>query len=654
MEGFKRALEQLRDLAVKDPSDFAAALQKLLVSDFDATFPYLKTQKLVFRRRSHAWICGLELEMSGWLSRAPLKGKQKAQLSRHLAVCGSIQELLEFIDRQSAALRIWQASTKDLLRSLFAYVEELRYNQESRTSDRKFQPPDQLSALKGSELLRMEIRTYCDYVARIVNQVSGNGVRETGDFEPSPSDLRDALAVAAQDDIILHVLDCYTYKNFRVSVDGRNLKMHALRSGFEEAITWSSRRESSGDILEARELVTIMKKVESVARMQPCESESFRQFLESEPGRQLLQASRPVREECIRTLKRDVIDQIDLDLALTTRSGAFRAQELLEGWSFLFQLAFCARMWCRIYRKESVAVLPVPQLVSLFVASLGCTIERAERLVSQFSLNPSERNQDPFFRPLICLDAGERLIAGTFIETGRFSRNLFTIAIREGRVNFSAKGLKPLRDIYQKFLRAGYRAALNFPMRTGEKLLTDVDIAAAKDGFLFVGQTKVLIRPDTVYDGWKVLENLRRAADQLRTSLQHISSLCDRLGVVEGEVVVVPFLLTNVWDYTGALVGGFKVVDFSYLSLLLTGGEIWRVQFEPVARREVRKLIRGRYPTGEELARLLLKPIHEAMFEQPELKTHPIAVGDWTISVPVDMRRLPGNDADRFDRYLTE
>lgn len=242
-----RAIEQLRDSALGGPSNFSTQLQKLLVEDFDATFSYVKTQKLVFRQRSSAWISGLELEMRDWLKQAPLKGKQKARFARYVMVCNAIQQLLETIDEVSSNLGIWQASTRDLLRSLFESVEDLRLEQESREVGHKFEPEDTLGPLKGIEFVRMELRSYCDYVTRIVNQVPHAGIRQTGLIKPSSSDIREALTVAALDDLVLHILDCYTYKNFRVSVEGKQLKMHALKSRFEEAFTWSSLRARSRD-----------------------------------------------------------------------------------------------------------------------------------------------------------------------------------------------------------------------------------------------------------------------------------------------------------------------------------------------------------------------------------------------------------------------
>jgi len=76
----------------------------------------------------------------------------------------------------------------------------------------------------------MELRSYCDYVARIVNQVSQLEVNHVGDIDLSPADIKEAVGVAVLEDMVLHILDCYTYKNFRVSVQPKRLQMHGLKS----------------------------------------------------------------------------------------------------------------------------------------------------------------------------------------------------------------------------------------------------------------------------------------------------------------------------------------------------------------------------------------------------------------------------------------
>jgi hypothetical protein len=645
VEHFQHALEELRDAAAREPLEFAKLFQRHLAADFDAAFDHVKVQKLLLKRRSTAWIRDLEKEMDVWLAHAPLKGKLKAQVRRHISVCAAVQEVLETIDKSASSLRIWQASTRDLLLSLIAWVEDRRFDGDSGVKAGG-SSAGLMDGLQQMELSRRDLRSHCDYITQIINQVSRVGVVPVGTIELSPSDadVREAVRLAALADLVLHVLDCYTYKSFRVSVGTKRIEMHGLKSQIEEAQAWSALRDGSRQLVDVHASNLRIKDVEELAQGLSCNSELFSSFLEGEIGQRIFQALRPHRVEYARILKRDVNELIDLTFLLRTHAGAFRAEDLLEYWSLLWQIALCAYIWRQVFKKRSLPVLPLASLSSLSIASLGCTAEEAGRLMSQFLLDPAKRNQDPFFRPLIKLGREECVVARTFIESGRFSRNLFTIAIREGGVDFSAKGLKPLQTLRDEFLNARYQVVLNLPVVASDRVVTDIDIAAAKDGFLFVGQTKVLINPDTVYDNWKVLENLRRAAGQLRKSLPYVSVLAGRFGLRDGEYLTVPFLLTNLWDFTGATVGGFKVVDFSYLSFLLRGAEVWGVQLEPVPTREIHKLIAGRYPTGEDLSRLLLKPMHEAMFHRAKLERRYFTVGEWTITVPVDVSKAPDGD----------
>jgi hypothetical protein len=632
--GLSRDLDYLSEATGGNPSEFARLLEKLLTADFDLAFEFIKTQKLLHRRRSRAWISEVDGKIQEWLPSAPLKGKKRAQLARHFAFCGAIQEMLDIVDLKSQALKIWQASSEALLRALFSLVEDQREKLELRATESKNASEGALLGLRGVERGRRELRNYCDWVGRIVNQISLLGVRESGDAGISTPEINEALQMAAMADIILEVLDSYSYKNFPVLIRGKEIELRGIKSKTQQALNWSTMRERSRNIIDGYGIAKNME--ESLALALPGGPELFEEFIEQKEGAKIFKHLRSSREQMAGFLRREVEELIDLDFSVQTPSGRFRADELVQFWALLFQVANCASIWRRVCRKGGVPSISRAKLASLAVASIDCAPSLADSLVSQFLLDPRERNQDPFFRPLVKLNDSMCLVASTFIATGRFARNLFTIAIREGRANFSPKGLKPLQDISREFSEAGYRVILNFPLRTPGGLVTDVDLAATKEGYLFVGQTKVLIHPDSAYDEWKVLENLKRAAQQLTRSMDHVQSLRDRLGVSDGRLQVVPFLLTNVWHYTGSTINGFKVVDFSYLSNILTGGEIWEVQLVPQPKRRIAKLVEGKYPTGEELSRLIMNPLHEEMFQIPRLKKRLITVGGWTVCVPVE------------------
>src|SRR5690349_13559153 len=128
----KQALAELRRVAPNcTASEFTELLKASLLSDFERTLYVLKTQKLLLKQRSTEWIASVEALLRVWLATAPLKGKQRAHLLKHLAVSKNIQSILTTVDTQASQLRIWQAESENLTRMLFDHVEQVRSRQES-------------------------------------------------------------------------------------------------------------------------------------------------------------------------------------------------------------------------------------------------------------------------------------------------------------------------------------------------------------------------------------------------------------------------------------------------------------------------------------------------------------------------------------------
>src|SRR5260221_11749146 len=151
----------------------------------------------------------------------------------------------------------------------------------------------------------MENRTRFGDITRIVAQIAHLAINSVGAVELTPSDIQDALALAALDDLLLHILDCYTYRNFRVSVEGKHLTMHGTKSLTEASYTWSSLRARSRELVDNHRLVEEIKKIESLAESLSCEFDCFSSFLETIPVVGLLQQCATSRTAYAGTLTPD-------------------------------------------------------------------------------------------------------------------------------------------------------------------------------------------------------------------------------------------------------------------------------------------------------------------------------------------------------------
>src|SRR5207249_3431948 len=163
MRATKQQFDQLRNAGAGEPEEFARVFQAALLSDFEWTLDYARTQKLVLKRKSSKWIVEVQRYMTAWLAKAPLKGKRISQIRHHLNVCYAIQQLLEVIDRESSQLCIWTGNTADLMRALFSSIERRRYKEEEAMIERLANGGSG-KGIKDAEFDRRELRRQCDYV----------------------------------------------------------------------------------------------------------------------------------------------------------------------------------------------------------------------------------------------------------------------------------------------------------------------------------------------------------------------------------------------------------------------------------------------------------------------------------------------------------
>ena len=279
---------------------------------------------------------------------------------------------------------------------------------------------------------------------------------------------------------------------------------------------------------------------------------TFSEFL-SDRGKTAYEQSWRASEKVEHLMAAEVSDYFDLQQMVKTSNGEFSLSEMIRVWRCLVALALTAESWAEtipraLYMESPVAQLGRPQLVQLIQECLASRADVSEPLINQYTL-ANAPHQDLFYSPLVPLANGLIGLATKVILSSRMQRNIFRIAVRESELDQKEKGQRPLVALQKSFEHARFQAVLNYPAVLGNKVSTDIDIIALKDGVLFVGQSKIVIIPDTHYEVWLVWEKLVSAADQLRKSLDAIdadsSVIKHRLGMSEKPQRVVPFIITS-------------------------------------------------------------------------------------------------------------
>jgi len=260
----------------------------------------------------------------------------------------------------------------------------------------------------------------------------------------------------------------------------------------------------------------------------------------------------------------------------------------------------------------------------LLTAELGVSQDRAKAL-SRVLIGKLDTSFDYFFTPLGELEDGRLAFSPTVVQLGRWQRNIFKIAARQGDDTLAARGVRPLTQLMGLLRANGWRAELNIGLGA-----TDIDVAFSRDGLLFLAQVKVVVEPDGLYETWSVLQKLRHAAGQMQAAraANGVRRACEALGLTGGvpDRDVVCFLLTNAMEFTGAKASGFPIVDFNYLRTLLTGGAIIFADEDGPLELRV-----PRGGNARRVASLVQRPFHEAFSRRPAVRTREFSFGKYTL-----------------------
>jgi len=611
---------------------------------------YLRTQKILSKLRDATAMDQLWCTVCGQLS--DRSTDERKELEHHFRVCARLQQILAEIDHQACTIPAFRCDSGAFRKRVLEYIEKRRTaldKQLSRVDTDGLAPAEIVEAWTGFE---GDLRRMCEAGSVLISE--NNRKSEMGSPQPTDSDLEILFNLATLSELTVEMLNEYSYKSLPVKVNRASTVFGDLYADeFALAEFWASQRRFSDDHLSTLPFRRAWEHLANDVTPPTCDVDAgFEKFLFSDYGKVLLARIRPVTALWSDRAKDEVGAYFDLSDELSTRSGKFTIAVLLRAWQCILTLALAAELWAKGITadqgQQSCTATLCRKAISDFIAlEANLPLEQACACADQYRASRGKR-VDLYLTPLVPIDADNDALARTYVLSSRMHRNLFTLAVHGGLFDQSGKGKRPLLRLLTALKEAGFDAVIDFPLVDRGSSITDVDIAAIKDGILFLGQSKVVLHPDNAYECWKVRQKLTYAAAQMQRSLSHLNAalpmLLSRFSLQEAEVgATVSFVVTSAWEFTGAKISGLPIVDFSYLEMLLRGAELSEVKEEADGTLSItrRRLIRGRHPTGTELKALIEEPLHRHMAHRPKktgLSLH--TIGPYKVHYPMRWSEL--------------
>lgn len=669
--------DQLRQLASsRNAEAFVERLRPLLLDDFPRWFAELKIQKLIGHFRSKAHIQTIRNLLShpeG--TKVSLQKDEAEAVAHHLDVCLFFQDLYDYIDAEAAALSCRIAHPEVFLRTVVRVLEISNYG---------FHKNMTASVVSGGGATSLEIAQHARRIRDLLdagNTILCSKIARAGQDKHckiSDAEIDKLFGLAYEYDQVRELFDIYTYRDATCRLNRRSLILKKTSREADLAAAVGAERTSNADQVRFALLNMMEVNVERECLKVPVDSSvSFFDFLTK-----LDQAAQDEARVYFHAFKTDLENELagffDLSSIVKTNAGTFSVEELIIAWAFIFVVAMLGERWSErlvvVRQKDDgrkmLVDVPTPELSRNWVVRLlaregGVSREQAGALIQQFSSEIAVGRTDLFYKPLIPI-SDTILFPTAYIRSSRFDRNVFMLIATESDLDQKKKGYVPVRNLREEFTEAGFRAVTDFTIRVNHQGITDLDLAAFKDGSLFLGQSKIVIEPDGLYDDWKAEQKLSWAAAQLDKCLEHLEvireGLFEQLGI-KGlrEDRVVPFIVTNSRQFTERRFGGYPVVDVPYLRFVLSGaqGAVVGTGSGRLGTAPGKRYIKGRYPTAGELEELLERTIHKVMERETVERYEMKKVGDRKIHIPMVGLKTPGEgrmvitDREIFEKEQT-
>jgi hypothetical protein len=625
--------------------EWADRLLAQLAADFDVSLEAIKTQRLLTASRDRDYVAEVCQRVSERAASLSCSGKRRSVLKRHCEASLFFQEIFSGLEREGRALSIWKANFRDLASEAVNALEDIFFHNVFAARSQFEKGASFSRFFQAGEAEARLIRDYTDWTIMILNEARSLA-NQSGTCNLPREEMYSAFEFAKLVERAELIWSLYSFNEIEAYVKGNEMTFDELPRAREQQRMVNYARTFNSDVGENFGYNHQFTKArrDYTEKLSEADEMPLDAFLSSPIGRDLAATLRTPSFEMREMLHARLDYLIDLDQHFKLPSGKFSYRELTDCWVSLHKFSYLLQVWSTQGIPKNGAVTPPIVASDLFagflMTDMGVPQQKARNLMRQFTSNANARI-DLFYRPLLDIGSGDLLISSAAVQTSRFDRNLVHILTAEISLDVSAKGKRPFSILIKELDRAGFKHCENVPVMDGTQTRTDIDVMAAKDGVLFVLQSKVLPQSDNSYEEWKNMQAVFFAAAQMNESLRGLESAVERrraqLGLPKSYRVI-PILITNVWDFTGERIGGFVVTDFSYMGNVLSGAEARIKNLGEKGIVGAIRFIEGQYPSANELLRLIKKPFHATFLTvEAEYRRDRIAFGSKAVTVSVRM-----------------
>ena len=313
--------------------------------------------------------------------------------------------------------------------------------------------------------------------------------------------------------------------------------------------------------------------------------------------------------------------------------NGLKVKEYLRSWFVISELAkdhFNKKKGFLLESEDSVDVSNLLFISSDALISALTKKGKVEPVSAQKSIELMcywNMDHDIFSSPLFPTNDGSYLILTCAFISGNPVRSIFRL-LSHDEIDIGFKGISSEKNLENIFSRMGFKCLTGYKYQDslGEG---EIDCIAFKENIFFVCESKNIVPNESTNDRFRTLDLFEKKASKQanrgsRFINSHLSKICEQFSIKvlnNGSVRVYPFIITNLFGFTGLVINGVHVCDFSALERFAQDKYVYRMRRgeKEINKVPVHELYKGDEPTANDLLNQLHKPF-QLEYERKKLK----------------------------------